>query len=201
MALLVKALGYHSYKGGKPAGGLTAVKAHLKYLEHGKEHPNRPEGFDRSQDSVTRGEFLDKIAAQPQRGVIAHKLVFSISQDEQQRLGVDLRQAVRNVMDDWGRALGRPLTWIGFEHHDNGHPHVHVVVAGYAGEKQVGVFERDLIRLREFGAREIERQASLERSAPLHDRVPDRDREREQIAKELQRVRVRGPERDLDRGK
>lgn len=36
MTVLVKALGYYSHKGGKEAKGFSKLKAHLKYLEHGK---------------------------------------------------------------------------------------------------------------------------------------------------------------------
>ncbi len=66
--------------------GLSKLKAHLKYLEHGKEHPNQPE-----------------------RGVIAHKLVFSLSQNELDELGTNMRELVRETMADWSRWLGQPL--------------------------------------------------------------------------------------------
>lgn len=163
MAVLVKALGYYSHKGGKAAGGMAKVKAHLKYLEHGKVHEFKPQGFDGLRDGVTRAEFMDHLERQPQRGVIAHKLVFSMSQDERDRLGVDLKTLVRETMRAWEQELGRLLKWIGFQHEDKGHPHVHVVVAGYAGGKQVGLYERDLIRLRKYTEREKERQADLAR--------------------------------------
>lgn len=166
MAVLVKALGYYSHKGGKSAQGLSKLKAHLKYLEHGKVHENEPRGFDSEREMVGRGEFLEQVQKQPERGVIAHKLVFSMSQDEQDRLGINLRQLVRATMDDWSRRLGRPLNWVGFEHIDKGHPHVHVVVAGYAGEKQVGLYERDLRHLRGDAEREKERQGRLHRAMP-----------------------------------
>lgn len=166
MTVLVKALGYYSHKGGKAAGGLAKVKAHLKYLEHGKVHEFKPQGFDGLRDGVTRAEFMDHLESQPQRGVIAHKLVFSMSQDERDRLGVDLKTLVRETLRAWEQELGRVLRWIGFQHEDKGHPHVQVVVAGYAGGKQVGLYERDLVRLRGCTEQEKERQARLARSVP-----------------------------------
>jgi hypothetical protein len=166
MPVLVKALGYHSHKGGQSAGGLRKIKARLKYLEHGKVHEAKPVGFNGSRDYVSRGEFMEKLEAQPARGVIAHKLVFSMSQDERDRLGVGLPDLVRETMKAWEQSLGRPVTWVGFQHEDKGHPHVHVVVAGYAGGKQVGLYERDINRLRGYAEREKERQASLNRVAP-----------------------------------
>lgn len=156
MAVMVKTLGYFSHKGGKTAGGLSKLKAHLKYLEHGKIHENDPRGFDRDSDLVRRRDFLNVVEQQPERGVIAHKLVFSLSQDERDRLGVNLKDVVRDTMSAWESRLGRNLTWIGFEHIDKGHPHAHVVVAGYADGKQVGIFERDLRWLQETADRSKE---------------------------------------------
>lgn len=195
MPVLVKALGYYSYKGGKQAQGLSKVKAHLKYLEHGKEHPNQPRGFSHDQDERSRGDFLDRVGKQAERGVIAHKLVFSLSQNERDELGTNMRELVRETMADWSRRLGRPLDWIAFEHLDDGHPHVHVVVAGYAGEKQVGVYERDLIALRASSERAKTRQAELERLMPSRDRQRSAGLELERIAREMEYLRPRAPER------
>jgi len=188
---MVKALGYYSHKGGKAAKGLTKLKQHLKYLEHGKAHRNRPEGFSDREEPVSRAAFYGHVKDQPERGVIAHKLVFSLSEDERDRLGVRLKDLVREVMAAWSQHLGRALTWIGFEHDDPGHPHVHVVVAGYAEGRQVGLYERDLRSLREWAEREKERQRvptrevgraeerevdRLLRDLPERRRWPDRGR-------------------------
>ena len=199
MPVLVKALGYYSHKGGKQAKGLSKVKAHLKYLEHGKEHPNEPHGFSQDREEMSRSEFLAEIGKQPERGVIAHKLVFSLSQNERDELGIDMRQLVRATMDDWSQRLGRPLTWVGFEHLDAGHPHVHVVVAGYAGEKQVGLYERDLTSLRTSTEREKARQAELDRLMPSRGDHQSHDRELERIAREMESIRPRALERSQER--
>lgn len=184
MSVLVRTLGYYSHKGGRTAGGLARVKAHLKYLEHGKMHPNPPVGFDGERDQVTRKEFMERLAAQPERGVIAHKLVFSLSQDERDRLGVDMRELVRETMAAYAAEQGRPLRWVGFLHHDPGHPHVHVVLAGYAGDgKQVGLYPKDLARLREAAHRERER---LSRLGPVLDlqRVAERQQTPPRVGRE-----------------
>jgi hypothetical protein len=92
----------------------------------------------------------------------------------------------KRPMAAWSQSLGRELKWIGFEHEDVGHPHVHVVVAGYAGGKQVGVPPKDLQALRGWA----ERDRSIFR------------REDRTIAQEVERL-TRGPERerDWDRGR
>ncbi len=200
MAVLVKALGYYSHKGGKAAKGLSKVKAHLKYLEHGKVHEFKPQGFDSLRDGVTRAEFMDHLESQPERGVIAHKLVFSMSQDERDRLGVNLKTLVRETMRAWEQELGRLLKWIGFEHEDKGHPHVHVVVAGYAEGKQVGLYERDLVRLRGYTEREKERQADLARDVPAREAITRTSRQ--EVARLLELVQpVRDRLWDRSRGR
>jgi hypothetical protein len=192
MPVMVKALGYYSHKGGKAAKGISNLKKHLKYLEFGKEHRSDPQGFTDREEPISRAEFLEQVQNQPERGVIAHKLVFSISEDEQSRLGTNMRDLVREVMDAWSQSLGRVLKWIGFEHDDPGHPHVHVVVAGYADGKQVGVYERDLRDLRSWAEREKERQ--VERGRPR--------REDRAIEQEVERLTQGiGRERGWDRGR
>lgn len=220
MSVLVKALGYYSHKGGKLARGLARAKAHLKYLEYGKEHPNRPEGFDGDRDGVTRQEFMAHLVAQPERGVIAHKLVFSLSQEERDRLGVDMKELVRETMAAYQARTDRHLRWIAFLHDDPGHPHVHVVVAGYGGDgRQVGLYPRDLARLREIADRERDRLGRLgpalgpERAEERRERrrrTPlERQAKRHAIREVQQRVRdlieqARGRTRahaDWDRGR
>jgi|GEM_PF-1741588 len=197
MPVMIKALGYHSHKGGKAAKGLSRAKDHLKYLEHRKVHEFKPQGFDDSRDGVSRAEFVQKMEAQPDRGVIAHKLVFSLSQDERDRLGINLKTLVRETMKTWGSAIGRGLSWIGFQHEDKGHPHVHVVVAGYAEGKQVGVYEKDLHNLREFAEREKGRQAELHRTLPERGGL---ERSAREEASRLHTL-VKDLERDLGRGR
>lgn len=197
MTVMVKALGYYSHKGGKAAQGLSKVKAHLKYLEHGKVHEFKPQGFDGTREHVGRSDFYEILEQQPERGVIAHKLVFSLSQDERDRLGVDLRTMVKETMKAWEQEVGRPLSWIGFEHEDKGHPHVHVVVAGYAGAKQVGLYDRDLRTLRGAAEKEKDRQAERTRDCPAR-KLQERST-KDEVARLMELVNpVRG--RLFDRG-
>jgi hypothetical protein len=204
MAVMVKTLGYYSHKGGAAAKGLSKLKSHLKYLEYGKVHENEPKGFTRESDTYSRSEFYGKVEAQPERGVIAHKLVFSLSQDERDRLGVDLKQMVRDTMAGWEATLGRPLNWIGFQHEDKGHPHVHVVVGGYAGDKQVGIYQRDLDWLRKTADRSKESLAK----EPTRELTPQQEAQRlhrqmEEHARVNTRFfeRILGQDRGLDRGR
>ncbi len=192
MPVMVKALGYYSYKGGKEAKGLSKLKRHLKYLEYGKQHRNRPEGFSDREEPVSRAEFYETVKSQPERGVVAHKLVFSLSEDEWDRLGVNMRDLVREVMATWSQHLGRVLRWIGYEHDDPGHPHAHVVVAGYAEGKQVGLYQRDIQALRAWAEREKDRQQERAVSARAERTV---EHEVERLTRDLSRMR------GVDRGR
>jgi type IV secretory pathway VirD2 relaxase len=101
-------------------------------------------------------------------------------------------ELVQETMAQWGQALGRDLQWMAFEHDDPGHPHVHVVVAGYASGRQVGLYERDINSLRTWSERERERQAerTRERNIPEH----------RSIEQEIERIAKLDRERDHDRG-
>lgn len=197
MSVLVKALGYYSYRGGKVAAGMAKLRAHLKYLEHGKIHRNEPVGFDQERDSVDRREFMDLVRGQPERGVIAHKLVISLSEDERNRLGVSMCDLVRETMAAYESRQGRTLCWIAFEHDDPGHSHVHVVIAGYdqAG-KSVAIFPKDLDALRRIGDRERDRLAEWSRLAgraethePEHKKTPARKYSTGVLDRVLQAIR------------
>lgn len=204
MAVMVKTLGYYSHKGGKAAKGLSKLKSHLKYLEFGKVHENEPKGFTRESDDHSRADFLKEVKAQPERGVIAHKLVFSLSQDERDRLGIDLKQLVRDIMAAWEAKLGQALNWIGFHHEDKGHPHVHVVVGGYAGGKQVGIYERDLRWMRQTADRSKEalsREEARELTPQQEASRLHRQAEEHQRADRAFFDRILGQDRDLGRGR
>lgn len=108
---------------------------------------NHPVGFSDREEPISRSKLYEKVKDQPGRGVIAHKLVFSLSEDERDRVGVNLQDLVRKVM------AARLI-----EHDDAGHPHVHVVVAGYAEERQVGLYEQEVRSVREWAELEKDRQ-------------------------------------------
>lgn len=86
------------------------------------------------------------------------------------------------------------MTWGGFEHDDPGHPHVHVVVAGYAEGRQVGIYERDLRSIREWAEMETERQRKV------RDVERPVDREVERLTRDIEREITRTPERSRSRG-
>ncbi|MFF0653491.1 relaxase/mobilization nuclease domain-containing protein [Bacillus velezensis] len=158
MVAHVKSLGFASHsKGGKP---ITHIKEHIKYIELDREHHQTPpELFTAAQDTIPRIEFFKKLNEQPKRGVVGHKLVISLSEDEQGRFATDLKELVRDTMNRFEGKHNVKLDWIAAVHDDKGHPHAHIVIRGYNQDgKQVGLYPSHLKDLQTFAEQEKERQ-------------------------------------------
>ncbi|COE16436.1 Relaxase/Mobilisation nuclease domain [Streptococcus pneumoniae] len=158
MVAHVKSLGFASHsKGGKP---ITHIKEHIKYIELDREHHRTPpELFTAAQDTIPRIEFFKKLNEQPKRGVVGHKLVLSLSEDEQGRFATDLKELVRDTMNRFEGKHNVKLDWIAAVHDDKGHPHAHIVIRGYNQDgKQVGLYPSHLKDLQTFAEQEKERQ-------------------------------------------
>lgn len=132
MQTFVKHLGYTSHKGGKASKGTKAIKSHIKYIENrvdelGK-NPCR-ELFGR-EGEMTRQDFYKTINEQPNKGVIAHKLVISMDRKDYDIQNMDLKQLARDTMSQWEAKTGRQFNWVACIHDKASNPHVHIVVAG-----------------------------------------------------------------------
>jgi len=68
------------------------------------------------------------------RGYLAHRLMLSPPAD---RRPDDLRDLTRHVMRELARDKGQRLHWVAVEHRNTAHPHVHIVLAGGAGDGQL----------------------------------------------------------------
>lgn len=184
MAAHVKSLGFTSHNGkGKP---IASLKSHIKYIEADKDHHlNKPELFNKDQDKVERKDFFKKLGEQPQRGVVGHKLVISLSADEQQKLGTDMKQLVRDTMDRFEIKHNVKLDWVGSIHNDEGHPHCHIVIRGYDDlGKQVGMYPKHIKDFQHIADQEKERQ---------FERQPEMQIDRD-IFKELEQEQQMIPE-------
>ncbi len=195
MSAHVKSLGFISHQ--HHARGLRAAKQHVKYITADREHHRRkPELFNDKEDNLDRRVFFQSVTDQPQRGVIAHKMVLTISEDEQQRLGIDLRELVRDTMQRYQALHNVRLDWVSAIHDDEGHPHAHIVVRGYdAAGKQVGFYPKNI--------RDIQRIAEQEKTLQA-ERNQEQQQERDflkELAEErtAQKVAQRVMEIELER--
>ncbi|GLS40212.1 type VI secretion protein [Mesorhizobium tianshanense] len=74
-----------------------------------------------------------------------HHFRFIVSPDDAVELG-DLKGFTRDLMADMEHDLGTKLDWIGVDHWNTQHPHVHILVRGVADDGESLVISRDYIR-------------------------------------------------------
>lgn len=204
MTAHMKHLGYERFKAkGKSKGKgnpKAAIKRHVRYIEQEKEHhQNTPTLFNGRENYVNRIDFYQKINKQPDRGVVAHKLLLTMSENEWREGKIDLREWTREVMQSYQMQNEKQLDWVAAVHMDKGHPHVHVVVRGIDDQgRQVGFYKKDIKELQKTAERHRERLQERNKTREL-----DRDRD---LLKELEQERTLTPapekerEKKIDRG-
>lgn len=180
MVANVKMLKYISHNG--TAKPINTAKEHIKYMEVNREHHrNNPDLFNDKSDKLNRKELFKRIEGQPKNGVVLHKMVITMSEDERDRLKIDLRELARDTMSSFEAKIGRRLDWVGAIHDDKGHPHVHIAFRGRdLDDKQVGIYPVHVKQLKEIAEREKVRQA--ERNLPrsqVRDILKEFEKERE----------------------
>ena len=105
------------------AAGKGAGRAHLSYLERDgvTREGERGELYSTFSDEVDRDAFLN-------RGVDdRHQFRFIVAPEDGARYA-DLKPFTRDLMAKVEADLGTTLDWVAVDHHDTGHPHVHVIV-------------------------------------------------------------------------
>lgn len=172
MTAHMKHLGYERFNvrgKGKSKNPKSAIKRYVKYIEQEKEHHrNLPTLFDERNDYVNRIDFYTKINEQPDHGVVAHKLLFTMSENEWREGKIDLREWTREIMASYEMQQEKKLNWVAAIHMDEGHPHVHVVICGIDDQgKQVGIYKKDIKTLQKIAERHRERLQERNKSREL----------------------------------
>lgn len=116
----------------KARGKTGAVRAHLTYLEREGVTREGEAGrlYSTFSDEADREAFIAR--SEPDR----HAFRFIIS-PEVGRAYEDLKRFTREVMAQMEADLETTLDWVAVDHHDTGHPHVHVVVRGVTEDGKV----------------------------------------------------------------
>jgi len=128
------------------------ARAGLRYYQmrpRGDEEPPRSI-FGRA-GTMTRDEAYRLLDQHQARGYLAHRLLLSPGADERPE---DLRDLARHVMRELERDKGQRLHWVAVEHRNTAHSHVHIVLAGGAGEgrlRELRLDRADHARIREDG--------------------------------------------------
>ncbi len=109
----------------KLAGKGKAVSAHLSYLERdGVTREGEPGRlYSTFTDEADRQAFIERGAGD------RHQFRFILSPEDGAAYQ-DLKPFTRDVMAQMEQDLGTTLDWVAVDHHDTGHPHVHVVLRG-----------------------------------------------------------------------
>lgn len=194
MQTFVKHTGYKSHKGGKSAKGMKCIKAHLKYIEHRKNELGEREQREMfgKEGEKTAKEFYNQLKEQPEKGVIAHKLVISMDRKDYEEQKIDLRQLTRDTMNAYEAKVGQSLNWIACVHDKESNPHVHIVVAG---RNELG---KEVV-IRPHNLNQMKRIADKERGLQ-HERNHERELERG-LEKEFDFEKQIAHERQMDKEK
>lgn len=107
------------------ANRIGGVKAHLRYLERdGVSREGEPgRMYSTFTDEADRDAFIER--GREDR----HQFRFIVSPEDGAALD-DLKPFTRDLMAQMEKDLETTLDWVAVDHHDTGHPHVHVVVRG-----------------------------------------------------------------------
>lgn len=121
--------------------GSTPLAAHLKYLrrEGVTRDGKSAKMFGADRDEADHDAFSDRCRDD------RHHFRFIVSPDDTHKLG-ELKGFARELMVDMERDLGTKLDWIGIDHWNTEHAHVHILVRGVADDGENLVISRDYIR-------------------------------------------------------
>lgn len=132
---VVKARVVRQFRGSAP------LATHLKYLrrEGVTRDGEKAKMFGPDADEADHDAFADLCKDD------RHHFRFIVSPDDALELG-GLKSFARDLMVDMERDLGTKLDWVGVDHWNTEHPHVHILVRGVADDGENLVISRDYIR-------------------------------------------------------
>jgi type IV secretory pathway VirD2 relaxase len=105
------------------ASGAKAAALHVRYIERDGVEKDGSKGALYDADGPARAEAFE----QPRLGE-KHRFRLIVSPEDAAEL--DLTDYVRRLMATVERDVDRKLEWAAVNHHDTGHPHVHIVIRG-----------------------------------------------------------------------
>ena len=169
-----------SRRSGKPPklAAVGRALAHVKYIQH-RPGEDRQDGgremFDDQDDNLDAKALRKAIRENRDSKVVVHKLTLAPEINPE-----DKKAFTREVMQKLGGEKGLDLRWVGVEHDNTDHHHIHVVVMGKdKNGKDVRFDKKDYDRIKEYGDRYLERVHPFELEKSRTDRE---ERERERIA-------------------
>jgi type IV secretory pathway VirD2 relaxase len=109
----------------RAAGTNSRARAHLRYVQRDGTSRDGERGqlYSETEDRADGDAFLDR--GKDDR----HQFRFIVSPEDGAELS-DLTAYTRDLMRQVEADLGTKLDWVAVNHHNTGHPHVHVIVNG-----------------------------------------------------------------------
>src|SRR5258708_4575437 len=154
------------------ASGAKAAALHVRYIERDGVEKDGSKGVLYDADGPARAEAFE----QPRPGE-KHQFRLIVSPDDAGEL--DLTDYVRRLMATVERDVDRKLEWAAVNHHDTGHPHVHIVIRGVDRDGREVRLDRGYIS---NGLRGRAQEIATEELGPRHhlDLQPPHPNERTQ---------------------
>lgn len=117
-----------------------SLAGHLAYLRREGVSREGEAGrmFDGTSDDADHRAFAERCADD------RHHFRFIVSPDDAVELG-DLKTFARDLMVEVERDLGTKLDWLGVDHWNTEHPHIHILMRGRAEDGENLVISRDYI--------------------------------------------------------
>jgi len=159
--------------------------AHLKYIQH-RPGEDRQDGgreiFGESDDDLSAKRLRKAVKEMRDSKVVVHKITLAPEINPE-----DKKAFTREIMQKLGNEKGLDLIWMGVEHNNTAHHHIHVVVLGKdKNGTDVRIDKKDYDKIKDYGDRYLERvhplefeRARVERERKEKDRIEARKRERE----------------------
>ncbi|MCZ4072141.1 relaxase/mobilization nuclease domain-containing protein [Agrobacterium sp. LMR679] len=121
--------------------GVRSLAGHVAYLRREGVSKDGEAGrlFDADHDDANGRDFAERC------GDDRHHFRFIVSPDDAIELG-DLKTFARDLMTDMESDLGTRLDWVGVDHWNTEHPHLHILLRGVADDGENLVIDRDYIR-------------------------------------------------------
>ena len=177
---------------GKPpkVAAVGRALAHLKYIQH-RPGEDREKGgreiFGENDDELSVKRLRKAIREMRDSKVVVHKVTLAPEINPE-----DKKAFTREIMQKLGNEKGLDLIWMGVEHNNTAHHHIHVVILGKdKNGTDVRIDKKDYDKIKDYGDRYLERvhplefeRARVERERKEKSRIEARKREKETARQE-----------------
>ncbi len=125
--------------------------------------------FTAAEIGTSRGEAREMLwDNRSLKSVCFHRLILSPSQGLGITTTEEARTWTRTVMEELGQRLDRTLTWVAAVHHNTGRPHVHVLIAGEAGQPSKAGARR-VVRLGASDMKALREGITIDAARPIRE--------------------------------